>query len=80
MNPQIAYRTLRYLEPSAPARTRYQYSNSGYLVDGQIVEKYGGTSDTFVQERILDPLEMNRSTSVLPGRSSRSRRWNQLQR
>ena len=61
MNPQIAYRTLRYLEPSAPARTRYQYSNSGYLVVGQMVEKYGGTWDAFVQERILDPLEMNRT-------------------
>lgn len=60
-SPEFAYRTLRYLEPTGPARIRYQYSNSGYLITGQVIDKYGGTWEEFLQNRLLDPLQMERT-------------------
>ena len=61
MTPEIAYRTLRHVEPSAPARSHYYYSNSGYLTMGQMIVKYGDSWESFLQDRILDPLRMDRT-------------------
>jgi CubicO group peptidase (beta-lactamase class C family) len=56
------YDRLRYLEPTAELRQRYQYNNlmvmtAGYLV-GQVS---GGTWEDFVAARIFKPLGMSRS-------------------
>lgn len=61
MSPEFAYRTLRYLEPTGPARIRYQYSNSGFLITGQIIDKHGGSWEELIQKRLLNPLRMNRT-------------------
>ena len=51
---------LRYLEPSAPFRSAYQYQNLMFMTAGILIEDVSGTSwEKFTRERILDPLEMN---------------------
>ena len=55
------YQTLRFLEPSAPVGTRFIYSNSGYLITGQMIDKYGGSWEQFIERRLLDPLGMTRT-------------------
>jgi len=51
---------VRYLEPNKDFRTVYQYQNLMYVVAGYLVGKVYGTSwESFVQERLLDPLEMS---------------------
>lgn len=53
---------LRYLEPSAPVRARFQYQNIMYMVASVLVEEITGMSwERFVQTRILDVLGMKRS-------------------
>lgn len=65
------YRRLKYLEPSASLRSRWQYQNLMYLTAGYLVEQRTGRSwDDLIRERIFAPLGMTRSnTSVrdLPG-------------
>ncbi len=42
-----------------PPRTRWSYSNTGYILLGRVVEKASGQSfEKFLSERILKPLEM----------------------
>jgi CubicO group peptidase (beta-lactamase class C family) len=56
--PEI-YRRLRYLEPSRPLRSTFQYSNLMYMLAGMVVEKQGGLPwNRYVQENILSPLGM----------------------
>lgn len=59
-------RRLRFLEPSAPLRTKFQYQNLMFLVAGQIIPSVTGKSwDEFMHERILTQLGMNEtSTSI----------------
>ncbi|MFN3557338.1 MAG: serine hydrolase [Bacteroidales bacterium] len=53
---------LKYLEPSAPLRTKFIYNNIMYTAVGYIIElKSGMTWEDFVTERILKPLEMNQT-------------------
>ena len=53
---------LKYLEPSQPVRTGFLYNNLMYVAAGYIIELQSGkTWEQFVQERILDPLEMERT-------------------
>ncbi len=53
---------LRYLEPSAPLRSRFQYQNIMYMVASLLVNEITGMSwEHFVQERIFDGLGMKRS-------------------
>ncbi|MEW4489506.1 serine hydrolase [Thalassoglobus sp. JC818] len=62
ITPDFAYRTLRYLEPTASARTTYQYSNSGYLIIGRLIEELSGESwEDFVNRRLFNPLKMDRT-------------------
>jgi len=57
---------LRYLEPSAPLRTRYLYNNLMFTAAGQVIEELSGkTWEQFVQRRIFDPLGMSHSTLTI---------------
>ncbi len=52
-------RRIRYLEPSRPFRSAYQYSNLMYMAAGQVVARAAGRSwAEVVSERILRPLGM----------------------
>lgn len=65
------YDRLRYLEPSASFRGRWQYNNLMFITAGHLLEQLTGTSwDTLVRERIFGPLQMarsNTSTNDMPG-------------
>ncbi len=51
--------SLRYLEPSKPFRTTFQYQNMMFFTAGYIVEQVSGISwEDFIKENILTPLEM----------------------
>lgn len=55
---------IRYLKPVSSFRSRYGYQNLMYITAGKIIEKVSGqTWGEFVQTRILDPLDMNRTTT-----------------
>lgn len=57
----LVYR-IRFLEPSAPLRQRWQYNNFMFLAQGVLAEKlYGKKWEALVKEKIFDPLGMNRS-------------------
>ena len=57
---------LRYLEPTAPIRTKFLYNNLMYTAAGQVIEELSGkTWEQFVQTRLFDPLGMTRSTLTL---------------
>ncbi len=60
------YRRLKFLEPSASFRSRWQYQNLMFLTAGYLVERITGRSwEDLIKERIFAPLEMRRSnTSV----------------
>ncbi|HEY5093733.1 MAG TPA: serine hydrolase domain-containing protein [Candidatus Eremiobacteraceae bacterium] len=51
-----------------PPGSRFEYSNTNYMILGLIVEQVSGTSySSFVSRRIFDPLKMtNASTRVIP--------------
>lgn len=57
---------LRYLEPSAEPRARYQYNNLAYCTAGYLAGRVAGSSwEEMVRTRIFEPLGMqNSSTSV----------------
>ena len=46
---------LRYLEPTAPIRTKFLYNNLMFTAAGQVIEELSGkTWEQFVQQRIFD--------------------------
>jgi CubicO group peptidase (beta-lactamase class C family) len=50
---------LRYLEPNKDLRSLFQYSNLMFMTAGYLVgELSGGTWESFVERRILEPLGM----------------------
>ena len=54
---------LRHLKPVSSFRTRYGYQNLMFIAAGKVIEKVSGkTWCSFVTERILDPLNMRRTT------------------
>ncbi|HEX8107476.1 MAG TPA: serine hydrolase [Kofleriaceae bacterium] len=56
------YQRLRFLEPSGPPRAQWRYNSLMFVVAGRIVEKVSGESwESFVQSRILVPLNMRRT-------------------
>lgn len=59
------------LTPSYDFRSRWGYCNAGFVVAGKCLEEIEGiTWDQFIRERIVKPLEMNRTlvlTSEAPG-------------
>lgn len=54
---------IKYQEPSAELREKYQYNNFMYLAQGMVIEKVTGKSwEQNMRERILYPLGMTRTT------------------
>ena len=54
---------VKHLKSVSSFRTRYGYQNLMYIAAGRVIEKVSGQSwCTFVRERILGPLAMNRTT------------------
>src|SRR5687768_3139337 len=60
------YERLRFLEPSATFRQRYQYNNLMFLTAGVLAERLTGNSwESLVRQRLFTPLGMTRTnTSV----------------
>lgn len=57
---------LRYLKQASPFRTKYDYDNLLYIVAGEIVARVSGQSwEQFVEQRIMKPLGMDRSSASL---------------
>ena len=57
---------MRYAPISYPMRGGYTYQNIMYLAAGKVIEKLSGMSwSAFLQERIFDPLDMNRTFPYL---------------
>ncbi|PIQ19800.1 MAG: serine hydrolase, partial [Cytophagales bacterium CG18_big_fil_WC_8_21_14_2_50_42_9] len=55
---------LRYLKPVSAFRTKYDYDNLLYMVAGEVVHRITGKSwGAFVEERIMQPLQMTRSAA-----------------
>jgi CubicO group peptidase (beta-lactamase class C family) len=60
---EVLYR-VRYLEPSWSFRSQFGYQNILYLAAGEILPPATGSGwDDFVQQRIFEPLGMNRSST-----------------
>ncbi|MFN2335935.1 MAG: serine hydrolase [Bacteroidales bacterium] len=58
---------LRFLKQTSSFRTKYDYDNLLYLVAGEVVARVSGQSwEQFIEERIMKPLGMERS-SPSPG-------------
>ncbi len=58
----------QYFEPVSDFRTKYDYDNILYLVAGEVIKRVSGQSwETFVKERILEPLGMDNSYTLPPG-------------
>lgn len=73
---QEIFDRLRYLEPTKPFRTDWQYQNLMFMSAGYLVEQVGKQRwETFANERIIKPLEMtstNFSVSETPKMSDYS--------
>lgn len=60
----------QYFEPVSAFRTRYDYDNILYLVAGEVIKRVSGMRwETFVKMRIMDPLNMDNSSTLPPGMS-----------
>ncbi len=66
------FEKLRYLEPNASFRSRYQYQNLMFMAAGHLAERITGTNwHRMIDERVFTPLGMDRSsTSVAEIRGS----------
>lgn len=63
-------KNFQYFEPVSAFRTKYDYDNILYMVAGEVIKRVSGQSwEDFVQEHILDALDMNNS-STLPASMS----------
>ena len=63
--PKDLVRAFRYLKPVSNFRTKYDYDNILYMVAGEVIERVSGKIWTeFVEERIMKPLQMNRSRAA----------------
>lgn len=57
---------VRYMEPNAGIREKWQYNNYMFLAQGMIAEKLTGkTWEQNIKQRFFLPLDMNRSTTYL---------------
>jgi len=56
-------RKIKFLKPEYGFREHFGYSNLMFITAGELIPALTGTSwDDFIKERILNPLNMNRST------------------
>ncbi len=59
-------RGMRWLKPASSLRSRYAYNNVAFVAAGEVVAAASGTTwEGFVEERILRPLGMSRTTTSL---------------
>ena len=66
LNSEEIIRRLKYIEPEFEFRDGFGYSNVMYITAGELIKKVTGkTWGQNVQERILDPLGMNRTVFSL---------------
>jgi CubicO group peptidase (beta-lactamase class C family) len=57
---------IRFQEPTTAFRDKFFYSNIGYLIAGEIIERISGKKwEEFIKERIFTPLEMNSSFATI---------------
>ena len=62
---------IRYLKPAHSFRGGYDYDNVLYVVAGQLVEAVSGQRwEDFVQQRILDPLQMHDTQTRIDARTA----------
>lgn len=62
--PQDIIKNIHYLKPVSDFRSKYDYDNLLYIIAGVVIERVSGKTWTaFIQERILNPLQMNRTAS-----------------
>ncbi len=56
---------LRYLKQTSSFRTKYDYDNNLYIVAGEVITRITGKSwPEFVEERIIQPLGMNKTAGL----------------
>ena len=56
------YQRLRFLEPAGPPHAQWRYNSLMFVVAGRVIEALSGESwESFVQSRILVPLDMRRT-------------------
>lgn len=64
---------LRYLKPVSGFRSKYDYDNNLYIVAGEVVAIVSGTSwETFIEQRILQPLGMKATKASISRVEDRS--------
>lgn len=69
------YQRLRYLQPSAAFRSRWQYNNLTFTTAGYLAEQIAGVSwDELTEREVFEPLEMKASSTVLAGLEQASER------
>jgi CubicO group peptidase (beta-lactamase class C family) len=62
--PKDIVKNIQYLKPVSGFRTKYDYDNLLYVIAGEVIEKVSGLSwCNFVEQRLMQPLEMNNSAS-----------------
>ncbi len=56
---------LQYLKPVSAFRSKYDYDNLLYIVAGEVLHRASGISwQDFIEQRIMQPLEMNHSAAT----------------
>ncbi len=66
-SPDEVIRNMRHLKPNRGIRTTYEYNNLPFVVAGAIIPAVTGKNyQDFLQERIFDPLDMDRCTANTP--------------
>jgi CubicO group peptidase (beta-lactamase class C family) len=71
---EIVHR-LRYLKPASSFRSTFAYTNMMYVVAGEVIQAVDGQPwEQSIRRRILDPLQMNSTStsSVLPANANRA--------
>ncbi len=62
------YARLRYMEPSAGLRERFQYNNFMFMTAGYLAGRVAGSSwEQLIDKSLFDPLGMKRSSTTLAG-------------
>lgn len=60
--PKDIIQNIQFLKPVSDFRSKYDYDNLLYIIAGVVIERISGKTWTqFIQESILDPLQMNRT-------------------
>lgn len=62
--PKDIIENIQYLKPVSGFRSKYDYDNLLYVIAGEVITKVSGKSwCDFVEDRILSPLQMNKSAA-----------------